>query len=164
MGIFFCLWFINRILYEIGFIRHMEWRFCPFRAHWPLQPTQGVALGCALLPLQGVKQSVNMAALHRQRSRHTFIMQQYNNNLWIWLHYSKQPISHKVGWNGNITFASKFNRVDAILVVYEKMSNLLDAYYSKVYFVELTLHYTDIEYIIVDSISCTSVWCRFFLS
>ena len=33
--------------------------------------TQGVALGCALLPIQGVKQSVNMAALHRQRNRHT---------------------------------------------------------------------------------------------
>ena len=32
--------------------------------------TQGVALGCALLPLQGVKKTVNMATLYRQRSRH----------------------------------------------------------------------------------------------
>ena len=38
-------------------------------------------------------------------------------------------------------------------MVYEKMSNLLDAYYSKVYFVELMLHYPDIEYIIVDGAS-----------
>ena len=30
-----------------------------------------------LLPLQVVKQLVNMATLHRQRSRHTYIMQQY---------------------------------------------------------------------------------------
>ena len=53
------------------FIRNMEWRFCPYRAYCSIQPTQGVALGCALLPLQGVKQPVNMAALHRQWSRHT---------------------------------------------------------------------------------------------
>ena len=39
-----------------SFIRTMEWRFCPFR---------------------GVKQSVKMATLHRQRSLHTYIMQQY---------------------------------------------------------------------------------------